>query len=113
VTDNTGCMAQASFTITQPTAMSGVVGSINANCELPDGSASVVMAGGTPNYTYSWVNSSFSPAGNTATVTVPAGEYTVTVEDVNGCIYTNSVIVNDNPPGAVTTLATMEDCFGS
>lgn len=72
--------------------------------ETDDGSASAVVAGGTPPYTYAWSNGS---TGNQITQ-VPSAYYQVTVTDANGCtantgsmVYSSSTIdisVSHNPP---------------
>jgi len=56
-----------------------------------DGSATVVATGGAAPYTYQWNDSSNSP---TATINnIPAGTYSVTVTDANGCSELTSVTV--------------------
>lgn len=114
VTDDAGCIAQASVTITQPTAMTGVTGSVNANCGLPDGSASILVNGGVhpTGYNYNWSNGIFS-LGSSSTLTAATGMYYITVTDDNGCTLSDSVFINDNPSGSLTTLATDESCFGA
>jgi hypothetical protein len=59
-------------------------------CPPSLGSASVRVYPGTPPYTYLW-----SPGGQTTdTITgLPAGTYSVTVKDSNGCTATNTVMV--------------------
>ena len=54
-----------------------------------NGEASVAVTGGSGSYSYDWDN-----GGNTATVTgLAAGDYTVTVSDVTGCVDELVVIV--------------------
>lgn len=114
VTDDAGCIAQASVTITQPTAMNGVTGSVNANCGQTDGSASVLVTGGvqTSGYSYVWTDGS-GTVGTTSNISASTGMYYISVTDDNGCILSDSIFVNDNPAGIVTTLGTDESCFGA
>jgi len=72
---------------------------VNEDCGMSDGSATVTVNGGTQPITYQW-NS--SPAQTTATASnLPAGIYTVTVNDANGCsVSLNAVIVVVNYPVA-------------
>lgn len=114
VTDDAGCIAQASVTITQPSAMVGVTGSVNANCGLQDGTASILVTGGVhpTGYSYSWDSGSFVLSTN-STLTASTGMYYINVTDDNGCVLSDSVFIDDNPPGSVTTLGTNETCFGS
>lgn len=58
-----------------------------------NGTATVVVSGGTPNYSYSWTNG----GGNQAEATgLDAGTYTVTVTDANGCQATATVTIDNN-----------------
>ncbi len=55
----------------------------------PTGSANITVTGGTPPYQYFWSN-----AATVADVSgLDAGEYSVEVEDANGCIIQSSVII--------------------
>ncbi len=77
------------------------------------GTATVTPAGNNP-FTYSW---STTPVQTTQTATgLPIGTYTVTVTDVNGCIQTASIVVNEPPPlvaGASTVNSICTACNGS
>jgi hypothetical protein len=90
ITDALGCTGTATATVTEPTALSSTISSTPSGCTTATGTATVVVSGGTPNYTYNW-----SPSGGTA-ATAPglaAGPYTVTFSDANGCTGSNSVTV--------------------
>jgi len=93
ITDNNGCTATNSATITEPTALtaSTVIDS-NISCNGgSDGGATASGTGGTPPYTYSWSNSA-----TTASITgVWAGTYNVTITDNNGCTASNSATVTE------------------
>jgi hypothetical protein len=98
VTDGNGCTATASAIITEPDEFEFEVSSTSVSCHNGnDGTASVIVTGGTPAYNYSW-----SPSGGTdATATgLYAGNYTVTVTDENGC--TASTIVQVTQPQQIT-----------
>lgn len=114
VTDDAGCIAQVAVTINEPTAMSGLTGSVNANCGLADGSASIIVTGGVPStgYDYSW-SDGVSVVGTSSTLNASTGMYYITVTDDNGCMLQDSVFINDNPAGTITTLSTDESCFGA
>ncbi|HET6225464.1 MAG TPA: PKD domain-containing protein [Bacteroidia bacterium] len=86
VTDKLGCAMSSSTLINEPTALTAVMSTTNETCaELNNGTATVTVSGGTPNYTYTW-----SPGNvKTATVTLlPAMSYTVTIKDLRGCTIT-------------------------
>jgi PKD repeat protein len=82
VMDAFGCEMAMSITIGEPEAL--IIADLSAMAEGclgdGDGSATVVAAGGTAPYTYTWSN-----GGNTATISVVSDTYTVTVGDANGC----------------------------
>lgn len=84
ITDANGCTGTVNATIIQPSAISLALNSqTNITCfGSSTGSASVIPSGGSSPYTYSW-----SPIGGTAATAsqLPAGSYTVTVTDNNGC----------------------------
>jgi gliding motility-associated-like protein len=85
VTDANGCTATQCTDISAPDAL--VVNSItvvNVDCfGNATGSANVVAAGGAGSYTYMWSD----PLGQISSTagSLPAGDYTVTVIDANGC----------------------------
>ncbi|MAC93889.1 MAG: hypothetical protein CMC96_00160 [Flavobacteriales bacterium] len=110
ITDNNGCTASNSATITEPTALtaSTVIDS-NISCNGgSDGGATASGTGGVTPYTYTWSN-----GATTASITgVWSGTYNVTITDNNGCTATNSATVtqptdlqvNVNLDSAITCL---------
>jgi len=81
----------------------------DANCNgVCDGSASGALSGGTPPYNYLWDD----PGAQTnATATgLCAGTHSLTVTDTNGCIETNSFIVNEPLAIQISTSATNATC---
>jgi gliding motility-associated-like protein len=110
VTDANGCIATASTTVTQPTAISITTSEIDSHCNQADGSASANANGGTGVLTYQWVG---GPAGQNYNNIAP-GTYSVIVTDNNSCADTASVTVN-NLNGVNVTLGSVTDliCFGN
>jgi large repetitive protein len=104
ISDASGCVKSANITVKEPpllTATVSVAGStLTANA-----------SGGTPSYTYSW---SCSPPQNTkVTTALPAGTYTVTVTDANGCTVTATGTIGSIPaPLSATTTHSNVKCFG-
>ncbi|HNW96895.1 MAG TPA: PKD domain-containing protein [Bacteroidales bacterium] len=90
VTDNNGCMANATVVVCQPTMLYVSLISENVQCDsVCNGIVNAIVAGGTPPYNYNWSNSvsSASIAG------LCPGSYTITVTDANGCSYVDSTTV--------------------
>lgn len=95
VTDANGCvLAPISITVNepQPLIIDTVITADPLCNNSATGSITVVPAGGTPSYNYSW--SSNSGNFNTAT-NLNAGSYTVTITDANGCSTFTSATLND------------------
>jgi len=99
VTDANGCNAVQSTTINQPSAITLSATVNNANCNGDStGSVTVNASGGTSPFTYLWDDPS---AQTTATASnLPAGLYSVTVTDANGC--TSTIGAGVGEPSAIT-----------
>ncbi|TND10353.1 MAG: hypothetical protein FD123_601 [Bacteroidetes bacterium] len=93
VTDALGCFNSAQVTFVDPPLLTLTSSSTDASCNgVCDGSASVVPAGGTGAYSYSW-----APGGQTTSSIngLCAGTYTVTVSDANNCTATQSFTITE------------------
>src|SRR5205085_509364 len=85
VTDSNNCVTTANVTITQPVSpLTALASTTDVLCNGGNtGTASVSVAGGTPNYSYLW-NS--IPVQTTATATgLIAGNYSCLITDINNC----------------------------
>ncbi len=113
VTDNNGCIAVTSVTVTQPaSALSVSIASVtNASCNAGLGAAKAnAAAGGTAPYTYAWTPS--GGTGLTATA-LPAGSYTITATDNNGCTATAIAVITQPTSLAITTSSVNSiACYG-
>lgn len=111
ITDANGCQITRTFTITQPALLVPTTSAVNATCGASNGSVSVSVTGGTGAYTYSW---NTTPAQTTATASnLPAGTYTVTVRDVNGCIRTATATISNTAGPVPVASGTNILCFGA
>lgn len=92
-----------SVTITQPPLLMVTTSSVtNVTCNGNDnGSITVSASGGTTPYTYSW-NPCYLCGDNPQDWTLPAGCYTVTVTDANGCTASVSACITQPPVLTVT-----------
>ena len=110
VTDANGCTFTASTTVTQPTALAATTSFTQSTCGNANGSADVLVTGGTGAYTYQWL-----PSGGTASTATGllAGTYTVVFIDANGCVDSATAIVpNAGSPLVSIGVPTMVSCFG-
>ncbi|HHZ65995.1 MAG TPA: T9SS type A sorting domain-containing protein [Flavobacteriales bacterium] len=107
VTDAQGCVAAASYTVTSPYPLASTSVVSDATCGISDGSAVIVVNGGTLPYTYSWQGGGTDQIKSGLT----AGIYSVTVTDNNGCTLVTPIIVNNVGGPSVQLLATTStDC---
>lgn len=111
VTDENGCTRTAQALVPQPPALSMQMNSLPALCNSSaTGAASAIVQGGIPGYTYHW-----SPVGGSSSMAspVPAGTYTLTVRDTNGCVQMDSVTVTEPDALLLAAEARPVSCFGA
>lgn len=110
VTDATGCSGISTFNITQPTSpVSGTISVTNSDCTIPDGTASIVAAGGTSPYTYNWSSGVTTTTANA----LGAGAYTIAITDANGCIDSVQAAVSSKTGPVVTVDSTIASTCAS
>lgn len=111
VTDQNGCVAQSSVTLTEPVLLSNsFVVDQDANCNVADGAATITSNGGTPAYVYTWSNNP-SNTSNSAN-DLAAGVTNVTIADANGCTDNITITINSiNAPIAYLSADSVL-CFG-
>lgn len=115
VTDASGCTASNSFTLTEPDALvfnTPVI--VNNGCVVSvGGSITANAGGGTPGYTYNWVQQSNNQAYTGQTINnLNADNYAVTVTDLNGCTATDVYTVTSVTPLLFTQAQTEVSCAG-
>jgi gliding motility-associated-like protein len=109
VTDARSCTLTASLQVDQPPALLAQIDAIPANCAgQSDGSANAFVTGGTAPYTILWSNQQNAPAING----LPAGSYTLTAVDAQGCSLSASTTINEPPPLVGLTQVQDVACFG-
>lgn len=99
LTDGNGCTAPLSVVLTEPFAISVSYNVTNVSCGgTNDGTASVVLSGGTPGYTYLWDVTANNQTTATAT-NLTSSTYSVTVTDTVGCTAeANGIFVSPGIP---------------
>lgn len=109
VTDANGCSETTTVTVNSlngPTLT--LVSSEDVSCfGGEDGNAQVEATGGTPGYNYTW-----NPGGLTGDTqnSLSAGNYTVSVEDADGCVSSISVEINEPDEIVLNTTANPSSC---
>jgi hypothetical protein len=111
ITDANGCTGISSYTITQPTAISGSAVVTNVACNGgANGAINLTPSGGTPGYTYNW-GGGITTEDRTG---LAAGAYSVTITDANGCSAIRGFTVTQ-PTSALTSTEVSKTnilCFG-
>ncbi len=122
VTDNNGCQASTSVTLTDPPALVLSCAQLNP-VSMPggnDGAASITISGGTVPYTLLWAgpvsgNQMVLVAGATTISNLPAGTYTLTATDDNGCSQACSFTIGTTGCSLDVTInsSAISPCFGA
>jgi hypothetical protein len=111
VTDDQGCIGTASISVSESVQIGLTTTHTDAQCgNIPDGTVSAQVNGGTPPYSYLW-NDPAAQTTSTATG-LPAGTYTVTVTDANGCTVVRSETVQSPMATQITVTSTNVSCNG-
>lgn len=92
VTDNDGSMITIPVVITEPEALQSTISITNPSCvNATDGSATLLVSGGTPPYIYKWSTGSTTPTINN----LHPGTYGLTITDANNCLTTSAIVLTD------------------
>ncbi len=107
-TDAGGCIATLTAQISEPSALSSGISGTDVSCNGgTNGVVIFTISGGTPPYTYDWNNG----ATNQNLGGLPAGTYTVTATDANGCSITESQAVTQPSALGGTNLVSDVSCY--
>jgi hypothetical protein len=110
VTDALGCSATAMLSITAPPPLEIEVSQQDLLCQgAATGTLQTTVTGGTPPYSYAWSNG----ATTAALANLPAGSYSGTVTDANGCTVTATATIRQPPAVSVLAAVTDADCSGA
>ena len=107
VTDINGCQITSAITLIEPTVLatsntvSVYAGGFNVSGCVFDGWIDLTPIGGNPNYTYAWSNGAITEDISALT----AGNFSVTVTDINGCQSTlNQVLTQPQQMTSTTSV---------
>lgn len=116
VSDGNNCLSSSvNVNVNEPDVIGGTVDDFNATCGVNNGSANAIPTGGTPSYSFIWMDASLNPIGQTTqgATGLGAGIYNVEITDANGCTATlTSTISNFNAPVVTVTASTPPVCNG-
>lgn len=116
VFDQNGCSANTNYTLVNPGGMSGTIVTTTSSCGICDGTATVTVVGGTPGFSFVWMNATTgNPIGQSSNpaLNLCAGSYYVIITDANGCsVLSDTVPVTDNVIITASATATPPSCFG-
>ena len=106
-----GCVSPiTSIPVLNPPLLTLSLSKIDVSCNgFGDGQVFTSVAGGTPNYNYSWSNGLvFSTIVNAS-----PNIYKVTVTDINGCTVKDSIIITEPPKLVIDMLHNVSICDGN
>lgn len=114
VTDSKGCTDTQSVTLIPPVPITIIQAVSDANCGVCNGTIDVTPSGGTPGYSYLWNSGATAPTLSA----LCAGNYSLTITDINTCTSAFVIAVNNTggPTGeAVVTTDNIcsTDCNGT
>ena len=110
VTDANLCTITASFTLTEPSAITSSIIGTDVTCNgANNGAADLTVSGGTAPYVFLW--STFQ--GSEDISGLDGGLYYVIITDANGCESKDSVLLAEPAPLILTTVVTNISCFNA
>lgn len=112
ITDGNNCSTPVNVNVIEPLPIISSYNSSPATCGHANGSATLTISGGTPNYSVVW-NTLPTQVGTVATNLLGGSVYSVSVNDLNGCSVSQTISIA-NPPFPVITgfTSTSPSCFG-
>ena len=110
ITDDNGCTASDSYTLTQPdTSLYSQIDMQEPLCfGDSNGSAWVVVDGGTPGYSYEWSSGEITDSISG----IVSGEYVVEITDSNNCVLFDTIVVTEPTLLSVNADSMWVSCWG-
>ena len=112
LTDANQCTVSATYTVDANPAIV-VTGSVSDATRSPNGTITLTVSGGTPQYTYLWGGQGVNPTNKNQTGLCP-GTYSVSVTDATGCREIKSFVIGGecSTPMTFSILNTSAGCPG-
>jgi len=107
ITDDNGCTNQGNITINEPAGMAVIINEVDVNCfGGNDGSAILTISGGAgAPYNIDW--------GGVDENNLTAGNFPVTITDINNCSTTGIATINEPSEIQTTSAINNVSCFGN
>jgi hypothetical protein len=108
ITDAGGCSVSETITIVSPPALIATTSQSNVSCNGgSNGTATIIVNGGSPFYTYNW-----TPSGGTTPVAtgLSQGTYTCDVTDANGCTMSQTFLITEPAVLSATISSVNTNC---
>ncbi len=118
VTDANGCSKTGQATVQEPSAITISKTRTNVDCNgASTGAVSITPAGGSPvgsptYISYAWTGPSSYSASTQNISGIKAGEYTITVTDLNNCTGTDTVLISEHAAISLSESVTNVSCNG-
>ena len=110
VKDSNDCLKSEQTSLFSPDQIEVIIQKETVSCYgLEDGSASVLVQGGTPPYSINW------STGDSTTIinNLSAGEYFVTITDDNSCSYFETFFITEPDDIQISLITNDISCFGA
>lgn len=107
LTDATGCSLAKTVDVLEPAVLFTETTQTLPTCQVSDGAIDVLSTtGGTGTYSYAWSNGDIGPS----TSNLPAGIYSLTTTDGNGCMTINTEYLSELGAAELFGSMTAADC---
>ncbi|MDX9751904.1 MAG: SprB repeat-containing protein, partial [Flavobacteriales bacterium] len=107
ITDAAGCDTTITYSVQAPPALDASFTSTDVTCAGDcDGTATVTVAGGTPDHLFVWTPSPGQGQGTAAPTEMCAAVYDLLITDANGCDTTLTIVIDG--PEALQAVPTIE-----
>jgi gliding motility-associated-like protein len=109
VTDTNGCVDSITAIVTEPPPITTAISGTDISCfGMANGTIDFTVGGGTAPYSYLWTTG----ATGEDLLELPAGSYTVSVTDLNGCLESDAITLTEPNPLILDVAVTDVSCPG-